>query len=144
MFCLDASAYTSAWRTWYRINLVPAYWQALENAASTGVAFSPRDVSLDLESQDEDLHGWAKQQNSLFVPLDDEQIETLKWVLKDHQYLEESSDANVVALAVVRQSKIVTDRRPTNRLRNIRTACSQIGISCIDIPTFFEELQNLT
>ena len=94
------------------------------------------EVRHELERKDDEVLAWAKSQNGLFVPIDEEIQRAVTEILRDHEKLIDTrrgrsgADPFVIALAQVRNLTVLTDEKPTgSRNRpHIPDVCIALGI----------------
>ena len=91
--CLDSNIFIEAHRRRFPIDIVPVFWEALEEQATRSTILSIREVHRELLAGKDDLSSWAKAQ--------------IGW------FLENSDPATIKALGLV--DKAVSARIPSYR-----------------------------
>jgi hypothetical protein len=125
LYSFDSSAFIQPHRRYYPFDVFPSFWRHLERLIAEGSILATEIVRDELEQKDDELTAWAKNQNGLFVPVDQEQQLAVtaivnrfpKWVDADSS--KNQCDPFVVALAMCTNLTVVSDeirpRRPPPR-----------------------------
>ena len=71
-YSLDTSALLDGWVRYYPRDVFPKFWTGIEGLIARRKMAAVDEVLRELEKKDDDVHGWAKRQSRLFVPLDAE------------------------------------------------------------------------
>jgi hypothetical protein len=119
-YVIDSSAIIDGRRRYYPPSVFPGLWENIEELIARGELIAPDEVYADLERKDDEVHAWAKNQNGLFIPLNDDiQIATTdvlaaypEWIPPDRS--KNVADAFVVALARVRGCPVVSGEKWTD------------------------------
>jgi hypothetical protein len=151
---LDANVFIQAHRHYYRFNIAPGFWAALEAHARTDELRSPQKVlDIEIAINKDVLADWAKKIGSaLFVPDGkEEQLAVGKisaYVLGKYPRAQADpflakADPWVIAHALVDKGTVVTheNKVPDNsQVPKIPNVCDQFGIESINT---FELLDRL-
>ncbi len=117
--------------------MFPSLWSHLEEMIRTGELLSPDEVLLECAQKEDEIHKWAKANNMMFVPLDEEVQQATQEILTEvPRFVGAMRDRNradpfVIALAKVKEALVVTgEKRCGTRDRpRIPNVCDQFGIS---------------
>ena len=140
-YCIDTSAILDGWVRYYPRDVFPSLWNKLEEMIVAGRLVAPDEVLKELSKNDDDLHEWARLQDGLFCPLEDEvQIATAK-ILSDFPKLVNNernrsiADPFVIAVAAVRKLSVVTGEKRRGNLDRpiIPDVCEAYGITCLTL-----------
>lgn len=109
---------------------------------------SPEEVRVELSAKDDLVYEWARQQTSLFVPLDEQtQIATTEILAVFPKLVKALSRRNradpfVIALAKVTGSTVVTaeSHRGTSERPRIPLVCAHFAIPCTNLLGFLREV----
>jgi predicted nucleic acid-binding protein len=147
-YSLDTSAIIDAWVRNYPIQQFPRLWKNLEALIHKQELCSTEEVLHELEKHDDEVYKWAKSQQKLFVPIDEEIQQMVADILKRHPLLVNSNksrsgaDPFVIALAQVNNCKVVTSERkspnPTKK-PHIPDVCDARQILCISLLDLIKE-----
>jgi hypothetical protein len=81
-YCLDASVYIQAYRTYYAFDLAPGFWRSLKEHAERGVIISPIAVYVELAKGNDELAKWAKENKEVvFSEPDQRVVEALRQIV---------------------------------------------------------------
>ena len=140
-YCIDTSAILDGWVRNYPRDVFPTLWDKLEKMIADGRLVAPDEVLKELAKNDDDLHKWARLQEGLFCPLDDDvQIATAE-ILRDFPKLVNNernrsiADPFVIAVAKVRTLSVVTGEKRRGNLSRpkIPDVCESYGITCLTL-----------
>ncbi|MDX2269636.1 MAG: DUF4411 family protein [Bryobacter sp.] len=146
-YCIDTSAMMDGWLRYYPRDVFPTLWDRLEKMIAGRRLVAPDEVLRELSTKDDDLHGWARLQDGLFCPLEDDiQLATAE-ILMDFPKLVNNernrsiADPFVIAVAKARKLSVVTgEKRKGNPSRpKIPDVCDAYGIKCL---TLLELMKN--
>lgn len=158
IYVLDANVFIQAARRYYAFDIVPAFWQALENHAADERVLSIDRVRQELDRGKDELANWAKVSfHEWFASTDDTGViqayaELMQWAQAQKQYLDAAkeefasdhgADAWLVAYAKARGCTIVTHEQVDPRIKRkipIPNVCQAFGLSYLDT---FEMLRAL-
>ncbi len=136
VYSVDTSALIEGWVRAYPIEVFPKLWSGVEQLISTGRLIASAQVRQELERREDELLAWARQQEGLFQPLDEEVQLAVQEVmgqfpgLVDIQRQRSTADPFVIALAKVRQATVLTQEGYSNRLDKpkIPDVCDALGV----------------
>jgi predicted nucleic acid-binding protein len=140
-YCIDTSAIVDGWVRYYPRDVFPTLWDKLEKMIAAGRLVAPDEVLKELSKNDDDLHKWARLQDGLFCPLEDDvQIATAEILavfpkLVNNERNRSIADPFVVAVAKVRKLSVVTgEKRKGNPMRpKIPDVCDAYKIRCLTL-----------
>jgi hypothetical protein len=135
-----------SWHNRYPIDVFPTFWQHIDELISSGELVATEVVLFELEAKDDTLKEWAKNQNGLFVELDDvvqirarEILTTFPALVKKKADRTEA-DTFVIALALENNYVVVTEEQFGNtRNPKIPIVCDNYRIRCINILELIRE-----
>jgi hypothetical protein len=154
-FWLDTDSFVTPYRTAYRFNTVPKFWEFLERQSKKQVIVSSELVLQELTSGDPDELGiWAKQQQgTLFLmPTADVQkaySQIAQNVKSNKQYKDyhvhkflDNADPWVIAHAKALGGTVVTFEKsePSSTKPKIPDVAAAFGVKCINIWDMLTEL----
>jgi len=114
-YCVDTSAFIEAGVRRYPVDVFPNLWREFDRLAHVGTVVSPEEVFYELRAKADEVHEWARNHRSIFVPLDGSQMVTTSKILSDFPKLvgrldrRWDADVFVVALARERRLTVVTE-----------------------------------
>jgi hypothetical protein len=164
-YCLDASVYIQAHRTYYSFEFVPPFWEWLTELASAAIIFSPLAVRDELIPPQRDnydaLAHWAKDHEEiLFVDPVQQVVDAYQSVVDfvfgnytphhSREFLG-VADPWVVAHGIAEELVVVTMEVPKNEERNrnsgyiqgsvkLPNVCNHFKVNCIDVFTLMRNL----
>lgn len=146
-YSIDTSAILDGWRRDYPPDVFPIIWEKIEYLIDSCELKATEEVLVELERKDDDVYGWARRQDKLFIPIDTRIQIIVARIMNDYPKLVDtrktrtSADPFVIALAKNNSCTVVTSEKPTNKVNrpNIPDVCSQIGIQTIDLLQLFRE-----
>lgn len=138
-YSLDTSAVLNTWRRHYPPDLFPSLRERLESLIDSGTAVATEEVMEELKRKDDEVHAWAAQHPSMFVPIDEIiQYRVLEIMsefprLVDNRSNRSGADPFVVALAQIYDLTVVTYEEPTRSTNRpkIPDVCSSLNLRCI-------------
>ena len=147
VYCIDSSALIDLWRVYYSPDVFPGIWKDLELSIKKGLIYAPREVYFELQERDDALFTWAKENNAMFVDLNEKELRAVRDVLKDHPNVIDSkkttqaADPFVIALSMVRGWTLVTSEKASGDIGHpkIPDVCQRIGLKCIKVMDLFRE-----
>ena len=111
-----------------------------------GKIICPDEVHVELKRQEDGLAKWAKQQDQLLVPLDEEIQKAATVLLRSNPLLMKATknrngaDPWVIATAKVRGLTVVTEENGgTARKPKIPSVCAATNVPCVDVLTFIRQ-----
>lgn len=147
-YCIDTSALIDLWRRYYPRDIFESLWKDLEGLVKDGHLVAPREVHEEIKKQDDDLLEWSKEHRDMFEKLTEDQIETVKEILREHPKLidqEKTSpeaDPFLIAQAKCRDWIVITSehsRSNSNAPPKIPDVCENFGVECYNLIQFFRE-----
>jgi hypothetical protein len=147
-YSLDTSALLDGWVRYYPRDVFPKFWTGIEGLIAQGKRAAIEEVLRELEKKDDEVHGWAKLQSGLFVPVDGEIQGAVKSVVGRYPGLvnakrsRSTADPFVIALAIVQECAVVTGERPNgigSKKPRIPDVCLGLGVRCLTMVDVFRE-----
>ncbi len=142
-YSFDTSAIIGAWRRRFPPDIVPSFWERLDELIEDGSVRSIQEVRSELERKDDDVFRWAKDRDSLFVPVTKDVIESARHVMRQFPALvsqngRSAADPFVIALARLHGANVVTDEKPATKRGHVAipNACQGLSVVCHDIFDF--------
>ncbi|WP_134773569.1 DUF4411 family protein [Ornithinimicrobium flavum] len=147
LYSFDTSALINGRRDLLPPATFPSVWERIEGMIASKEIFCVDEVEKELAKRDGDaIHTWARSQNGLFVPLDEDvQVATTE-VLAAHPKLlgagkgRNAADPFVVGLARVKGGAVVTEERAANLNKpKIPDVCAAMGVPCVTLVEFISD-----
>lgn len=147
-YCIDTSALIDLWRRYYPRDIFESLWDDLEKLVNAGHLVAPREVLEEIKKQDDDLLKWSKDHRDMFEKLTEDQVQTVKNILKDHPRLVDQektspeADPFLIAQAKCRDWAVITSeqsRSNPNAPPKIPDVCENYDVGCYDLIQFFRE-----
>lgn len=143
IYCADTNAFIEGWVRSYPIEVFPRLWKGLEGLVAEGRLISPDEVKRELHRRTDTLLEWAKQQEGLFLPLEDDVQEALAEIMQGFPRLVDTrrnrsgADPFVIALAKVRGATVLTQETHSNSASRPRIpdVCDALGVKHVDLLT---------
>ena len=140
-YSVDTSALLDGWVRYYPPDTFSSLWRRLEELIGEGELRATEEVLHELAKKSDDVHAWARDQDGLFLDLDEEIQVAVAEILADHPKLVDTranrsaADPFVIALARLNRCAVVTGERLTGSLDrpNIPDVCQVLDIECIDL-----------
>lgn len=146
LYSFDTSAWLNGRRDLFPPETFPSLWERVEGMILLGEIESVDEVRNELAKREDEVHTWAKTQEGLFVPLDEDIQRETADVLKQHPRLlgrgsgRNGADPFVIALASARGGVVVTEERRKNITNpKIPDVCDALGIRCLTLVDFIKE-----
>jgi hypothetical protein len=137
---MDTSSLIEGWERRYPPDAFPGLWRKLEALVASQRLVSPEEVREELKKKTDGVWAWAKTQDGLFVPVDEEQQVALLKILETYPRLVDSKknrsgcDPWVIALAQVRRLTVVTEEK-VHGIKNphIPDVCAALNIPFVSL-----------
>lgn len=121
-------------------------WERIEDLVGTSV-FAVDPVKAELERKHDETFAWARAQDDLFVPLEEDiQLATREVLTRCPKLVavggrRDGADLFVVAFALARDGAVVSQESPGRSLNKPRIpdACEAVGVRCLRLVEFIEE-----
>ena len=131
MYCIDTSALIAAWYERYPPDVLPPFWDKMDELISEGRLIAPTQVLEETEKRSKELHAWLKDRDSMFQPLDEAVQLKARAVLKRFPHLvgqrknRTAADPFVIALSLISDRPVITEEKPTGSVKrpNIPDVC---------------------
>lgn len=144
-YSIDTSAILDGWRRYYPPDVFPPLWTNLEDLIEEQKLGATIEVQGELEKKDDEVAAWAKQQEGLFVPIDEDIQVELAYILGQFSRLVNTqrgrsiADPWVIALARVRGCAVVTGEVASNSTQRpkIPDVCKVLGVPCFNLLELF-------
>lgn len=153
-YCLDANVFIQAENGPYPFDIVPAFWDWLDQQVDAGLIFSCTTVYSELSGGDDELAKWVtdRQNTGLFVEPDIIVQQNFRAIANfvsqnylDHQAQEflRSADPWVISHAKSENAIVVTHETlvPSNSAKvKVPNVCQQFSVDCINPYLMLREL----
>ena len=155
-FLIDSSSFITPFNTYYSLEYVPGFWQALIRENDKGRVFTIDAVKQEVLKREDELKKWFSGLSERFVLDTDGEVFTvyssiIQWVNQHDvfaKHYKESfsngADGLLVAYAKVHGNVVVTEESakddPKMKRVKIPNVCRQFGVSCINIVEMLKEL----
>jgi len=144
-YSIDTSAILDGWVRYYPPDVFPSLWTRLEGLISEGRLVATEEVLTELAKKSDEVHAWAKNQEKLFVPIDEPTQLSVANILSRFPRLVNSqrnrsmADPWVIALAQVNGYIVVTGENESGNLNRpkIPDVCKQLGIRPLTLLKLF-------
>ncbi len=144
-YSVDTSALLDARVRHYPPEVFPTLWERIEKLIQDGELVAIDEVLRELEKKDDEVHVWAKKQQSMFLPLDDAVQERAKIIINKYGSLTNPSrkrgraDPFVIALAQEHGLMVVTAESSKPSKPKIPDVCEELKIPCIRVVEMFRK-----
>jgi len=146
-YSIDTSALLDGWQRYYPPDVFPGLWKRIDELIEAGELVATEEVLIELEKKDDELLKWAKERESMFVPLDYDIQAAAAAILRDHPMLlnakknRSAADPFVIAVAKCYGCCVVTGETPSNKIEKpkIPDVCEVLGIRWIRLLDLFRE-----
>lgn len=148
-YCLDANIFIEGWNKYYSMELIPSYWEILDNLAQDGIVFSPVEVKREIIQHDDGLSDWIKTRPYIFRDITNPMQEKIREIMAKYPRLVDSTrqrsiaDPWVIANAIIEDAIVVTKETPvgsSSRRIKIPDVCNELGVPWIDDFQFAKEI----
>ena len=146
-YSLDTSALIHSWQRAYPPDVFPSYWERFADCIAQGIVIATKEVLLELERKDDDLHKWIKPREEMFLEIDDDLQSCVSALmakypkLVDERTSKSLADPWVCGLASVRRLTVVSEEKGGSAGRpKIPFVCQNEGIRCMTLLEFIREL----
>ncbi len=154
-YCLDTNIFIQAQNGPYAMDIVPAFWDWLDQQVAAGHLFSSIMVQQEVTAGTDDLTNWAKARNNsgLFEPPspDAQRIfgDISNYVLSNYTTAEanaflQGADPWVIAQAQAENAKVVTMEKlvgANSKKVKIPNICNEFGVDWLNTYQLLRELQ---
>lgn len=146
-YLLDANTYIQAKNLYYRMSIVPGFWDWLDLQFGHGNAGSVKPVHIELVDYGDELSDWVKSRDTYFLDVSDDKTqdtytEIVNYIATNKYYAEPhvsnflgGADPWLIAKASTTGAVIVTHERKVGEDSSkvkIPNICEQFGVSYID------------
>jgi hypothetical protein len=146
-YSFDTSSLLNGRRDLLPPTTFPTLWENIEAMIGLGQIRCIDLVRDELAVREDDVHGWAKRQVDLFVPLTEDIQIAVRALLAEHQRLigvgsgRSGADPFVIALARARDGVVVTEETLSRNLTKpkIPDVCDSIGVRWLNLMGFVQE-----
>ena len=143
-YCIDTSAIIEGWHKLFPPDIVPGFWEGVDELIKNGDLRATEEVLIELEKKDDQIYSWARQRNELFVPIDlDIQVYVREILAKyktliDTRKNRSGADPFVIALAGLNKNTstvVVTEERLNEKIErpHIPDICAALDIGWINL-----------
>ncbi len=140
-YSIDTSALIGGWYRRFPPDIVPGFWDNLDELIQNGNLKATEEVLVELEKKDDAIHNWVKERENLFILIDEEIQFVVREILSNHKTLidsrrnRSSADPFVIALAKINSSIVITEESPTqsNNRPHIPDVCDALNIEYINL-----------
>lgn len=149
IYLLDANTLIEAKNRYYRMTICPAYWSWIQRSQGAGVVASIEPVGDELRRGHDELAGWAKDQDGLFLSVSEDDTQQAFGAVAAHVAaqagemkagaLEEflaGADPWLIAKAMALKDAVVVTHEQFNlqmrRKYSIPNVCQHFGVLWID------------
>lgn len=140
VYCFDSSALIEAWTRYYPQDVLPSFWQKLDELIKAKRMFVCEEVVREVEQQDDGLPDWIRARPEMIVPLDEATQIAGKEILANHsalidvKRLRSMADPWVIAAAKVRGASVVTQESVgTPAKPKIPYVCNATNVKCVKL-----------
>lgn len=149
MYVFDSSALIDLFSNYYR-NRFPSLWEKFDILVEEGKIISVKEVKKELESFDDSVSEWAKNNSKVFLSLTNDEAEFIKLILntkgfkdniKKQQLLSYRplADCFVIAKAKMLNIYVVSSERYKPHGAKIPNICEYFGVSHLNLQEFMEK-----
>lgn len=146
-YLLDANVFIEAKNRYYAFDVVPAFWDWLDEAHAEGRIHSVQKIREELLHGADELAEWVRDRESFFIEPDEAVVESLRqltmWALNADppfapaartEFLS-AGDSFLVAHAHAHERIVVTHERYAESVKRIKipNACAGMGVEYMDL-----------
>lgn len=155
-YIFDTNVLITAKNTYYAFDVVPGFWQCLDEFVKRGVVASIDKVKMELDRSKDELTQWVDEHiSNAFKSTDSVDVvreyrKIIPWVNSQEQFLESAqydfargADGWLVAYAKVKQSTVVTNEAYNPERKNkvpIPNVCQEFSVAFINTFDLLKEL----
>lgn len=140
-YSIDTSALIEGWYRRFPPDIVPGFWDNLDELIQNGNLKATEEVLVELEKKHDVIHNWVKERENLFILIDEEIQFVVREILSNHKTLidsrrnRSSADPFVIALAKINSSIVITEELPTqsDNRPHIPDVCDALNIEYINL-----------
>lgn len=140
-YSIDTSALIEGWYRRFPPDIVPGFWDNLDELIHNGDLKATEEVLVELEKKHDVIHNWVKERENLFILIDEEIQFVVREILLNHKTLidsrrnRSSADPFVIALAKINSSIVITEELPTqsDNRPHIPDVCNALNIEYINL-----------
>jgi len=140
-YSIDTSALIEGWYRRFPPDIVPGFWDNLDELIQNGNLKATEEVLVELEKKHDVIHNWVKERENLFILIDEEIQFVVREILSNHKTLidsrrnRSSADPFVIALAKINSSIVITEELPTqsDNRPHIPDVCDALKIEYINL-----------
>lgn len=139
-YLLDTNVFIQAKRLHYGMDFCPAFWEWLDIQNKIGLIYSIEKVAEELQAGDDELSNWAKQRDSNFFLMPDQQmlsaLATVScWVQSQNyraaavQTFFQDADYYLIAYGIAHSYVVVTHEVPSDGVKQVKIPNVCIGLN---------------
>lgn len=145
LYSFDTSSLLNGRRDLLPPSTFRTLWSNIEDMILEGSVRAVDEVRNELSRREDEVHLWAKAQDMLFVPIDEDIQRATTLILGQHPRLlgvagggRNGADPFVIALARARNGIVVTEETPSGRLDRPRIpdVCKALQVPCVNLVGF--------
>lgn len=158
-YFLDTNIFITPYRTYYAMDIVPSFWEALsETALKTGRLYIPEMIKKEISQVEDGLTNWLRKNMSSFKEtlssVEDVQKSYSKiadWTNSTERFTENAkktflscADSWIIAHALAYDGKVVTMEVPAPGSKTkvkIPDVCKQFNVKYITLYSFMKEMK---
>lgn len=147
-YSFDSSAFINPWRRYYPPDVFGSLWDRIAELIEKEQIKASIEVRYELEKKDDELYAFLKRFDNLFVPLDEEQQDSVSEILtRFPHWIDVDSDKNnadpfVVALARQLDFAVVSyERSGSLESPKIPHVCRSLQVRSLNFVEFLREIR---
>jgi len=134
-YSFDTSAFIVPHRNWIPMDLIPSFWQIIDDLIQAGAIVASEEVYREIVQVDDALKQWVKERRNLFIDVDEVQQQHVEdivnmfpnWV--DYAAQRNVADPFVIALAIQYGLIVVSFERGGSRNKpSIPFVCNEFNV----------------